>query len=93
MAFYITDAKNVLRLDGNDNDDLVESLVKTAEEYVEQATGLTAMQQSGEPLADTAKGFLVKLWYFGDHSDDAKLQRVVNNLLRSLAAKTTGGSV
>lgn len=89
MSFYLADAKKVLRLDGTDNDELVESLIETAEDYVEQATGLTADQQRGEALADTAKGFLVTLWYFGDHSDDAKMQRLINHLLRSLTAKIT----
>ena len=56
-------ARDVLRLDGNDNDDIIIPLLDTIPDYIEVTTGLTAEQQESEPLAETLSGFLLKLWY------------------------------
>lgn len=87
MAFELAEAKDVLRIDGTDNDRLIESLIRAAVDHVRQATGLNEEEQQEEPQADTVKGMLVTLWYFADHSDDMKLQRIINGLLCSLSAR------
>ena len=44
-------------------------------------------QQQSEPLVDTVSGFLLTLWYYGDHSDTDKLQRVIDSLLKAITLK------
>lgn len=44
-------------------------------------------QQQVEPLVDTVSGFLLTLWYYGDHSDTDKLQRVIDSLLKAITLK------
>lgn len=83
----LTEAKNILRVDGGDNDALVSSLLCALPDYIEVATGMTANQQLIEPLVDTVSGFLLTLWYYGDHSDTDKLQRVIDSLLKAITLK------
>ncbi len=35
----------------------------------------------------TAARFLLQLWYYGEHADTAKLERVVDCLLKALSAE------
>ena len=44
-------------------------------------------QQETEPLVDTVSGFLLTLWYYSDHTDDVKLQRTIDNLLKCITLK------
>lgn len=80
-------AKNILRVDGGDNDALVSSLLYALPDYIEVATGMDYNQQATEPLVDTVSGFLLTLWYYGDHSDADKLQRVIDSLLKAITLK------
>lgn len=77
----------VLRLDAGANDEFVASLLRAVPTYIETATGLPAAQQAAEPLCDVAAGFLLKLWYFGDHADDLALKRTIDSLLKTIKAK------
>ena len=80
-------ARDVLRLDGNDNDDIIIPLLDTIPDYIEVTTGLTAEQQESEPLAETLSGFSLKLWYHAEQSDAGKLERVISNLQKTLTLK------
>ena len=80
-------AKNILSVDGGDNDALVSSLLYALPDYIEVATGMDYNQQATEPLVDTVSGFLLTLWYYGDHSDADKLQRVIDSLLKAITLK------
>lgn len=80
-------ARDVLRLDGNDNDDIIIPLLDTIPDYIEVTTGLTAEQQESEPLAETLSCFLLKLWYNAEQSDAGKLERVISNLQKTLTLK------
>ena len=83
----LTDALNVLRLDNGANDDFVYSLLETIPGYIEVTTGMSIEQQETEPLVDTVSGFLLTLWYYSDHTDDVKLQRTIDNLLKCVTLK------
>lgn len=83
----LTDALNVLRLDSGANDALVGSLLDAIPEYIEVTTGMSVEQQETEPLVDTVSGFLLTLWYYSDHTDDVKLQRTIDNLLKCITLK------
>lgn len=83
----LRDALNVLRLDSGANDALVNSLLHAIPEYIEVTTGMSIEQQKTDPLVDTVSGFLLTLWYYSDHTDDVKLQRTIDNLLKCITLK------
>lgn len=82
-------AKDVLRIDqsNTDNDALILSLCEALPDYVELTTGMTKANQINEPLVDTVGGFLLRLWYFADHADDARLTRTIDALLKAITLK------
>lgn len=87
----LADAKNVLRIDTEDNDALIQSLLEAIPDYIELSTGMSQEAQAAEPLVDTVSGFIITLWYYADHADDTKLQRTIDSLLKciTLKARTT----
>lgn len=78
-------AREWLRIDGTDNDAIIEGLLAAAPAYIQVATGLDPEAQSTIPLADTITEFLLSLWYNPDSADSEKLQTVIDNLMKSLA--------
>ena len=80
-------ARDVLRIDGGDNDDFINSLVLAISDYIEVTTGMDHTQQLNGPLVDTVSGFLLTLWYYSDHTDDVKLQRTIDSLLKCITLK------
>ena len=87
---YITDACNVLHVDQGDNDELIESLLEAIPRYIETTTGYPMEYQDQEPLCEAVTGFILTLWYYSDHSDDVKLQRTIDNLLKCIKIKAQG---
>lgn len=83
----LEEARDILRVDAGANDDLIAGLVEAIPGYIEVATGMTLDQQEDEPLVKTVGGFLLRLWYFADHSDDVKLGRTIDNLLKCISYK------
>ena len=78
---------NILRLDAGVNDALIQALIYSATEYIRVTTGMSAEKQTAEPMCETATGFLLKLWYFGDKADVDALKRIINSLIQSIKAK------
>lgn len=87
----INTAREWLRIDGTDNDDIIKSLLDAIPGYIETTTGMTAEQQAVEPLAATAGKFLLQLWYNAEQSDTEKLQRTIDSLLKSLGLMAMKG--
>jgi hypothetical protein len=85
----LADAKNILRVSGTDNDNFIQSLIIALPGYIELTTGLSESLQPDEPLVETVSGFILTLWYYADHTDDVKLQRTIDNLLKCIALRTT----
>lgn len=83
----LAEAKTVLRVDTDYNDDLIESLIAALPGYIEVSTGLKEADQDTEPLVKTVSGFVLMLWYYSDHADDKKLQRTIDNLLKAISLK------
>lgn len=85
----LPEAYNVLRTEPNTgNDDIINGLLAATPSYIETATGIKsdAIVNSADPLINTLEKFLLCLWYNPDGTDAQQLQRVVDNLLKSLKA-------
>jgi len=88
MIFTVDEAREILRIDGTDNDPQIVALVEAIPAYLEITAGYAASGKTVKkfsPLAKTAARFVLKLWYFGESSDTDKLQRVIDNLLKALS--------
>lgn len=83
----LKDACNILHVDIGNNDELITDLCGAIPGYIETTTGYPEDKQDDEPLCKTVSGFLLTLWYYSDHADDMKLQRVIDNLLKCIAVK------
>lgn len=84
QVISIDEAREWLRLDGTDNDAVIEGLLDGAAEYIEIATGLIPLDQAASPLAKTATKFLLSLWYDPTQADTDRLQRSIDNLLKAV---------
>lgn len=80
-------AREWLRIDGTDNDSIIEGLLLAAPDYIEMATGLEVSDQASEPLADTVTKFLLTLWYNAEQAEAERLQRTIDSLLKTLTIK------
>lgn len=92
MIFTIEEARDILRIDGSDNDAIIMPLITAIPPYLEATTGYipaadTDGNQTFSPLSKTAGQFLLQLWYYGENSDTEKLQRVIDCLLKALSAE------
>ena len=83
--FTVEEAREILRIDGEDNDTLIAPLVDAIPGYLEVSTGYRARKGIYSPLARTVAGFLLQLWYNADGLDTEKLQRTIDNMLKALS--------
>ena len=84
MIFTLEEARDILRIDGEDNDPQILALVEALPAYLDVTAGYTT-EGEYSPLAKTAARFILQLWYYGESADTAKLQRVIDNLLKALS--------
>jgi len=82
--FTVEEARDVLRIDGADNDGQITALLAAIPAYLEITAGYAAAGEFS-PLAKTAARFILQLWYYGENSDTDKLKRVIDSLLKALA--------
>jgi|LGOV01.1.fsa_nt_gb hypothetical protein len=82
----LIEARDYLRIDGTDNDGIISPLLLAIPDYIELTTGMDAVQQKDEPLAETASKFILLSWYNPEQADSVKLDRVIENLLKGLSA-------
>lgn len=87
MMFTTEEARDILRIDGADNDGEITALVTALPEYLYHATGYRAQNGVYSPVALTAGRFILWQWYYGENADTDKLQRVIDCLLKALSAE------
>lgn len=85
--FTMDEAREILRIDGSDNDAIIEPLIDAIPPFLEATTGYTATNGDYSPIAMTAGRFLLQMWYYGENVDTGKLQRVIDCLLKALSAE------
>ena len=83
-------ARECLRIDGTDNDALIQSLLDAIPGYIEVATGLAPAKQSGLPLVNTASKFILTLWYNAEQAESEKLQATIDSLLKAITIIARG---
>ena len=49
----LNEAREFLRIDGTENDNIINALLNAIPSYIEITTGMTTPQQSTEPLINT----------------------------------------
>lgn len=82
----IEEAREALRIDGTDNDIIIQPLLDAIPGYIEVTTGMMQAEQSGQPLVKTASKFILQLWYNAEQSEAERLQTVIDNLLKAISA-------
>ena len=86
--FTLSEARDILRIDGTENDAIIEPLIQAIPPYLQATTGYVPVAGAGySPVARTAGQFLLQLWYYGENSDTDRLQRVIDCLLQALSAE------
>lgn len=88
----IEEAREWLRLDNSDNDDVISGLITSAVEYITLTTGLSETDQANSTLAETAQKFLLTLWYDPQTAETDRLQRVIDNLLKAITSTQLGNT-
>ena len=88
MLFTVEEARDILRIDGSDNDEMIYALLSAIPPYLKATTGYIPTN-GYSPVALTAARFLLQLWYYGENADTDKLQRVIDSLLKALSAERT----
>lgn len=87
MLMSIEEARDILRLDGPDNDTIILPLLEAIPDYLEATTGRRWDNDTVvNPLAQTAAGFILQLWYNAQGTDTERLKRTIDNLLVALTA-------
>lgn len=81
--------KDALRIDGNDDDDLIQGYIDTAEEYVANAV---IDNPASEPLTSSRKYrlaviILVQFWYSNRATDMKQTPYQVRSLIQQLRGK------
>lgn len=86
MILTIEEARETLRVDGEDNDNIISGLLLAIPGYITTCTGVTDPEALAEtvPLIKTSAKFILALWYNPDGTDSARLQVVIDNLLKTL---------
>ncbi|MGH0448959.1 head-tail connector protein [Bacillus mycoides] len=84
MLITMEEARDVLRVDGEDNDVIIIPLLESIPSYLEVTTGRTWEDTPVHPLAQTVTKFLLQLWYDPQDQDSERLKRTIDNLLTAL---------
>ena len=91
MILSMEEAREALRVDGEENDAIIESLVVSIPYYLEATTGTDWMSDSDvHPLAKTTAKFLLQLWFDPQTQDQVRVQRTIDNLLVTLSVIARG---
>lgn len=81
-------ARNKLRLDGTDNDTIIQPLLDAMPSYIEQKTGVTSTRQQNDDtvkdIVTALEGFLLQIWYNPEQRDVDKLETITQSLIKTL---------
>lgn len=84
MILTIEESRDVLRVDGDENDPIILSLLNSIPAYLETATGSQWDVEPIHPLAKTTAGFILQLWFDPQDQNTDRLKKTIDTLLASL---------
>ena len=95
MLMTIQEARDTLRVDSNDNDEIIQALLYAIPSYMEVATGTNWDNDEFEthPLAKTTAKFILQLWFDPQTQDSERLKRTIDSLLTTLTVIGNGSKV
>lgn len=82
MIMQIEEARDVLRIDGEDNDSIINPLLEAIPPYLETTTGKAWDTEPIQPLAKQAAMFILVKWFDGTDIYD----KTIDGLLTALTA-------
>lgn len=77
----LEEAKNILRVDFNEDDILIQTLIDTIPEYLENKTGKSWNDEPINPLVKTLSKFLLQCWY---EESTPQLEKTIDNIISTL---------
>lgn len=81
----IEEARDTLRVDGSDYDEIIFPLLSAIPSYLEETTGYDWLQDDFiHPLAQATAKFILELWFDTQTEDSERLRRTIDTLLTSL---------
>lgn len=81
------EARDTLRVDGEDNDEIIKGYLISIPSYMEVATGKKWNEgEESHDLAKTTAKFILQLWFDPQTQDSVRLKRTIDSLLTSLTA-------
>ncbi len=83
MILTLEEAKNVLRVDFNEDDELIEGLIESIPEYLENKTGSRWDKTPINPLVKTLAGYLIRSMY---DQNFEQYEKPIDNLLMILTS-------
>lgn len=93
MALLTLDeARDALRIDGTDNDTIIQSMLDALPDYLEVTTGSRWEDDTapGYQLAKQAAKFILQLWYDPSANEAARLSNAVDSMLGTLQVMANG---
>jgi hypothetical protein len=89
LILSLEEAREALRIDGEDNDTIIIPLVQAIPNYLNITTGHSWTNENGctNELAKVAAKFILQLWYFPQTEDSVRIQRTIDSLLLTLSAE------
>lgn len=81
MIMTLEEAKNLLRVDISEDDTLIQNLMDTIPQYLENKTGKAWDTEPINPLVKTLAGFLLQSWYEGS---TPQLDKTIDNIIATL---------
>ncbi|PTL37644.1 head-tail connector protein [Alkalicoccus saliphilus] len=86
MLISIEEARDAVRVNDEENDPIIETLLDSIPSYLEATTGITWEEDPVHPLARTVTIFILQLWFDPQSQDSERLKRTIDNLLTALTA-------
>lgn len=86
MILTVQEAKDFLRIDGNDNDEIIIDLIKAIPEYLKKTVGKSFEEETIiNPLVKTVAKFILQLWYNPQDKDTERLKGTIDGLLIAIS--------
>lgn len=86
MIIGMEEAREFLRVDGTENDEIIEAILEAIPSEIEIRTGYDWNESDGDahPMAKQAARFILQLYFDPQTEDSVRLQRTIDNLLAGL---------